>query len=211
MAKHAWFHGKRVSPSHKIVLDELERRGILSRINQGRRTIPEQTVFWLARKRYEAGLGPWAPVAARPWGGAPHIKWGREHHALDIDDGIVDRVALAYSELGIAVAFNVSGEPWHMDVLDEAALIRAARGLDKAGHITATLKFGMRHNDVKYAQSLLRKIDKKGEPRWKRKPGKTYGVTMRNAVKQFQKDNGLNADGVIGRNTWRMLIRRANQ
>jgi len=201
---NAFFHGKRVSPSHKVLLDEAERRGILDHINQGRRTIAEQTAFWNAYQAFLKG-GPWAPRAAFPVPSAPHIKWGKENHANDIDDGVVDRVAEMYREMGVPVAFNVAGEPWHMDTLSEDALIRAAGKLKAEGGLLATLKPGMTHNDVKVAKKHLARIGRLPKSRL---TGSTYGPYMLQAVKTFQKNNGLTPDGVIGPTTWKKLINK---
>lgn len=132
MRESVYHHGKRVSYSHGVLLrhyEQTKKRKL--HINQGRRTIAEQTRFWNAWQRFKRG-GPPAPLAAFPAPGAPHIKNGKEHHALDIDDGVVDEVAEFYRELDVPVAFNVPGEPWHMDTLDEAKLISAAAKIVEA-------------------------------------------------------------------------------
>ncbi len=198
MAQHAYFHGKRVSKSHKIMLDEAQRRGLVSYINQGRRTLAEQAAFYAHYLRYGH------PLAARPWGGAPHIKWGAENHALDINDGVVDRVAAFYRSQGVPVAFNVRGEPWHMDTLSEQKLIAAARRIDKNTY--RTIKFGMRDPDVVTAKRWLYKL---GIFKSKRR-SKRFGALLRTAVKRFQKRNGLKADGVIGPKTWKLLYKRTH-
>lgn len=198
---NAYFHGKRVSVSHKVLLDECERRGIVGAINQGRRTIAEQWVFWNHYKRYG-----W-PVAAYPSPAAPHIKWGREHHAMDINDGIVDRVAAQYRAWGVPVSFNVSREPWHMDSINEVRLIAAANSIRNRGGILATLKPGMRHSDVRSLRYYLFDAGYNRAPTTTAK--RYYGLRLKRMVKDFQRKHGLRADGVVGRHTWEVLKRVA--
>ncbi len=64
------------------------------------------------------------------------------------------------------------------------------------------LRFGMRGSDVMEIQALLRKIGYD--------PGNIDGIFGRGtemAVKQFQRNNGLTPDGVIGQNTYNALER----
>lgn len=191
-----YFKQARVSRSHKTLLDEAERRGILNSINQGKRTLAEQAVFYANYLR-----NGW-PKAAKPTPAAPHIKFCREAHALDIDDGVVDRVAAMYVEFGVPVAFNVPGEPWHMDTLDEQKLVHAAASLRGEKGILATIRPGMLHADVLYARSLLRRggYMAPGRNRVRR-----YGVEMATACRRCQRDKGLKPDGVIGPATWKIL------
>lgn len=193
----SWFHDRRVSASHLALLEEAERRGILSGVNQGRRTLAEQAVFYAHFLRFGH------PRAAKPLPTAPHIKMGHEHHALDVNAPEPARALAAfYRDLGVPVTFNVSGEPWHMDPTDESALIHAAGSLRDIRGLLATLRPGMRHQDVRYARTLLRRHGAlpKG-------PNRTpvYGVAMRAAAKRFQTSRRLAADAVIGPATWKAL------
>lgn len=189
-----YFHGKRVSRSHYALLTEAERRGIIRFINQGRRTIAEQTRFWLNYLRYGH------PLAARPWPGAPHIKYGREHHAIDANDGPVDDLAAFYRSQGIPVAFNVPGEPWHMDTLDEAALKRAA---EKYLHTALpVLKRGQTGPSVVKLKKLLYNKGRRGfGPR----NNPYFNKATEDAVKRVQKAHKMKADGIVGPNTWKIL------
>jgi hypothetical protein len=128
--------GKRVSPAHKTMLAAYEHQyGRAVHINQGARTLREQAAFYAHYLRYGR------PLAARPWGGAPHIKWGKQHHALDINaPEPAHSVAAFYRAHGVPVAFNVRGEAWHMDTLDEKKLIAAANRI--AGHRHESIRFG---------------------------------------------------------------------
>lgn len=132
MRASVYHRGTRVSYSHGVLLRAYEHATKTTlHVNEGRRTLAEQTAFWNAYQRSLRG-GPPAPLAAFPSRNAPHIKSGHEHHALDINDGIVDRVFDFYRSKGVKVAMNVPGEAWHMDTTDEKSLIRAAAKLAEA-------------------------------------------------------------------------------
>lgn len=62
-----------------------------------------------------------------------------------------------------------------------------------------TLRRGDRGTGVKYLQWIL---DNKG---YKLKIDGSFGPTTEEKVMDFQKDNGLVVDGIVGRNTWAML------
>lgn len=188
--------GKRVSPSHAAMLRAYEAQHGPVYINQGARTLGEQAAFYAHYLRYGS------PLAARPWGGAPHIKWGRQNHALDINaPEPAHSVAAFYRNHGVPVAFNVRGEAWHMDTLDEAKLIAAAKRLS-GGH--RTLREGMKGQDVKEAKKLLRAWGLKGFL-----INNTYfGPGTRKAVKRLQSHHGLRPDGTIGPKTWKLLWRK---
>lgn len=64
----------------------------------------------------------------------------------------------------------------------------------------ATLRWGSRGNDVRVAQ---RKLQTWGY--YKGSVDGVYGRQMYAAVTQFQRKNGLRADGVVGAATWRAL------
>lgn len=109
------YHGKRVSRQWRIVLNEAERDGVLFTVNSGRRTMAEQ--WRLVRQK-----GVWSPSnphgAARPAPWAPHIRVGRQDHALDIDTGGGGETRLqGWLVKHHAAAVNtVPGEPWHLEV-----------------------------------------------------------------------------------------------
>lgn len=199
-------HGKRVSNAHRVVLRAYEDKYDISvYINQGARTLAEQAHFyWLYKFRG-------GNVAARPWGGAPHIKWTKQHHALDINagwgKGQAQHVAAFYKSLGIPVAFNVAGEPWHMDVLDEGALLRAAARLGKS--VEPVLRQGQTGPSVVRLKKLLYDdgirffSGKNSSNRY----NPFFGKYTKSAVQRFQKKHGLPTDGVVGSRTWKALVK----
>ena len=64
----------------------------------------------------------------------------------------------------------------------------------------STLKRGSKGDNVKYLQyKLLSKFYNPGEI------DGAFGAKVDNAVRQFQKDNGLVVDGIVGKNTWNKL------
>lgn len=197
---NAYHHGKRVSVSHAVVLAGYEKAsGRTIYINQGRRTLREQGAFYATYLRYGR------PLAARPYPGAPHIKYGKEHHALDINDDVASGVAGYYRGLGIPVAFNVRGEPWHMDTLDEAALKRAAAKL--GGSSDPTLRYKMKGPSVVKLKKLLysKGVRNFSGSTSSNRYNPYFGEYTKSAVARFQKSNGLSPDGVVGPSTWKKL------
>jgi GH25 family lysozyme M1 (1,4-beta-N-acetylmuramidase) len=195
------FHDRRVSASHLALLEEAERRGIITKINSGRRSMLDQWRLVREKGVYHPTRNPGG--AALPSPNAPHIWVGRENHAIDEDaPHPVHELAAFYRDVGVPVSFEVATEAWHFRPPDEQALIRAAGSLRDIRGLLATLKPGMRHQDVRFARTLLRRHDAlpKG-------PNRTpvYGVAMRAATKRFQKARGLKPDAVIGPATWKAL------
>lgn len=192
--------GKRVSRSHAVMLAAYERKtGRAIYINQGARTIAEQTAFWNHYQKYG-----W-PLAAYPSPGAPHIKYGRENHALDVNADVVQGLAAFYRANGVPVAFNVPGEPWHMDALSESALIAAAKRLGGTAFLP-TIRKGSHGPSVAKLQVYLRMA---GYLPAKWHAHESYTLYVRRAVRRFQKDHKLTVDGVVGQKTWGVLIRAA--
>lgn len=66
--------------------------------------------------------------------------------------------------------------------------------------VKPTLRRGSRGDDVQELQETL--IARGYDPGT---PDGIYGKKTETAVKQFQRDNGLDADGVVGRKTWAAL------
>jgi hypothetical protein len=206
----ASFNGKRVSWPHKVILDDLERRGILKFINSGQRTMAEQTKLWLEKGQYHPIKNPDGAAFPNPF--APHIKKGKLNHAIDINDGTSDRVAAAYRDLGVPAVFNVSTEPWHIDFPDEGDLVRAAGSIRRMGGHLATLKPGMNHNDVRVMRYWLTDTGDFSVKRWRRLRKRTkYGPELVKAAKRFQKRRGLVPDGIVGPATWLALEKSAKR
>ncbi|MEK4029458.1 MULTISPECIES: NlpC/P60 family protein [Bacillaceae] len=63
-----------------------------------------------------------------------------------------------------------------------------------------TLKSGMKHSDVKELQQVL-----KAKGYYKSSLDTTFGPLTKSAVIRLQKANGLTADGIVGKNTFRVL------
>lgn len=195
---YTFLNGKRVSRDHATVLLAYRAKyGVWAQVNQGARTLAEQAHFYAIYLRYGR------PLAARPWGGAPHIKWGANNHALDINagwrPGQSQHVAAFYRSLGIPVAFNVSSEAWHMDTLDGRALARAADRLRK--HDKPVIKPGAHGPQVK---RLKRAMWAHGLRRYKRSTS-LYGPPAVRAIKRLQKAHHLRPDGIVGPRTWKLL------
>jgi hypothetical protein len=121
------FRGIKVSRPWRRVLEEAAKH-VNFTLNDGRRTLADQR----ARIRKH---GLWSPAnphgaaPAVPW--APHIKWGRANHALDVEpsDGGQQRLAAYLARHGVHVVFNVPPEPWHMDPVNGRELVRFYRRL----------------------------------------------------------------------------------
>mgnify|MGYP001454230350 CR=1 FL=1 len=81
-------------------------------------------------------------------------------------------------------------------------------GMVLVGPVTAhaafgeqTLKLGMKHDDVKELQDLLKR---KGYFTYKESTA-YFGPITRDAVVRFQRDSRLAADGIVGPNTFKAL------
>lgn len=121
--------GKRVSAAWKVVLDEAADDGVRFQLNSGQRTMAEQTALF-EQNMYPDGSGPrpGRPLTARPNANAPHIKAGRQNHALDVDSvGNGENELQAWlRRQGIDAVNNVPNEDWHIDVVSEGPLLDLA-------------------------------------------------------------------------------------
>jgi peptidoglycan hydrolase-like protein with peptidoglycan-binding domain len=68
-----------------------------------------------------------------------------------------------------------------------------------------TLRLGSKGDDVQFVQTVLEvhgfgPLAKDGD----------FGPKTEAAVKKYQRDRGLSADGIVGRNTWARIIHDAN-
>lgn len=124
----ASFQGKRVSTAWKTVLDQAVRDGISFQLNSGQRTMAEQQALY--DQNMSGGQPrPGRPLTAVPNGNAPHIRVGRQNHALDVDmyaKGGEQKLQNWLVKQGLGAVNNVPGEGWHIDVPDENQLLRLA-------------------------------------------------------------------------------------
>lgn len=105
------FQGKRVSAQWHAVLTEATRH-VRFRLNSGQRTMAEQRELY---RLYKSGRGN---LAAFPSPVAPHIRVGREDHAIDVDalDGGETRLQRWLEQQGARMSNPVRGEAWHMEI-----------------------------------------------------------------------------------------------
>lgn len=117
------FQGKHVSEDWYWVLNEAWRQGVRFQLNSGQRTMAEQWALY-------RNPPPGTPVVAFPNPNAPHIRVGRQNHAIDVDTnayaGGEQHLQNWLIKHGIPAVNNVAREAWHIDPVDGAALHRAA-------------------------------------------------------------------------------------
>lgn len=131
MAKYK-IDGNPVSKPWHTVLTHYRRTGGQFRVNSGRRTLKEQ---WRLYRLYKAGKGN---LAAYPNPGAPHIRYGRANHAIDVDNlahatnrtTAPERMLRWLTSNGVQASRPVPGEPWHIEV-DRAGLLRFAKSIER--------------------------------------------------------------------------------
>lgn len=115
------FQGKRVSPNWETVLQAAWDEGVRFQLNSGQRTLAEQRAL-------VATKGLWSPSnpkgAAAPSPDAPHIRDGRQAHALDVDlfahGGGEAKLQRWLEHHGVVVRNTVPSEPWHMEISEDA-------------------------------------------------------------------------------------------
>lgn len=202
------FDGHHVSDAWFEVLTAARRAGVAFRLNSGRRTFAEQQRL---HDLWRAGNGA---LAAVPSHTAPHIRTGRDDHALDVDmhvGGGVEALRAWLRGHGLLTSLTVPGEGWHVEA-DSAAELRAASArlaqpptlLDRLR--ARPLRPGGRGRPVRAVQVYLRRAGL-----WSGRPAKligTYGPALERAVRAFQERVGLAADGVVGPKTFAALRRR---
>lgn len=125
------FDGKRVSRRWHRVLTAARKAGVKFTLNSGRRTMREQWALFRQNMRW-TGSGwvpkPNRPVTAYPSPTAPHIRVGRQDHALDVNsvDGGEARLQAWLERHGAHPTNPVPGEAWHLE-LPARELRRLAR------------------------------------------------------------------------------------
>jgi GH24 family phage-related lysozyme (muramidase) len=204
----AVFDGHRVSPDWYAVLSAARRAGLAFRLNSGQRTMAEQQRLY---DLWRAGIGN---LAAVPSANAPHIRVGRQDHALDIDMHVGVGTGGVRSWLkahGVPTSLTVPGEGWHIeaDSADQlhAAAVKLAKPLTVLDRLRARpLRRGSKSPDVRSVQIYLRRAGLfRGTPA--QKVG-TVGSELYTAVKRFQKRVKLPVDGIVGPKTFAALRRR---
>lgn len=148
------FQGKRVSRTWAIILNAAWDAGVRFQLNSGQRLMAEQAA--LVREK-----GLWSPSndhgAAAPSTTAPHIRAGHEHHALDVNaDGGHTRLAAWLRAHGIPVAFNVPGEPWHLDPVSEPALVELAQRIRWHGYTASERRWIVEYDHLRKVQVVRR-------------------------------------------------------
>lgn len=106
------FDSKKVSTSWDVVLTHARRMGVKFKLDSGRRTMAEQWGLW--RNFRKNGH----PTAAFPSPTAPHIRVGKQAHAIDVNslDGGENRLQHFLQKEGLHPRNTVKGEPWHLTV-----------------------------------------------------------------------------------------------
>jgi hypothetical protein len=197
----------RLGEDHYVICTEAIRKGVIEPddLNEGRRTMAEQWAFFRNQP----------PLAAFPNPNAPHIWAGRNNHAIDANsfNGAARRLANFYESLGIDVVFNVPGENWHFQPTSGAQLKRAADKIRRQRD-AAVLERGERSNKVKFLKHQLHYIKdadtgrnyyRHGRPRPEEGYDNLFNEELEVAVKKFQRDHKLKADGQVGPATDRKI------
>jgi hypothetical protein len=107
-----YIDGKRVKLYWWVVLTAAKDAGVRFTLTSGNRTMAEQREL---RRRYENGTGN---LAAKPSPLAPHIRVGRQDHAIDVDslNGGETRLQRWLESEGVKPTNPVAGESWHMEL-----------------------------------------------------------------------------------------------
>ncbi|MDI3518015.1 MAG: stage sporulation protein [Caldanaerobacter sp.] len=95
---------------------------------------------------------------------------------------------------------NVSSPPQTSNTSNSSATQTVAQAT-----FSRTLRYGMQGEDVKFLQSILNKLGFDVGT-----PDGIFGFKTQNAVVQFQKANGLVADGIVGPATQKVLLQKVN-
>lgn len=132
MARFTEFQGRRVSRGWKTLLSAAWADGVRFQLNDGARTMAIQ------RQRIR-DHGLWSPTnshgaaPARPW--APHIKYKRSNHAIDVDTvaygGGEQHLQNWLQRHGVNVVNNVATEGWHLDPVSLTNFLKVVRRVHK--------------------------------------------------------------------------------
>ena len=123
------FQGKRVSAQWFVVLTEASRH-VRFTLTSGQRTMAEQQALY---NLYKSGRGN---LAAFPSPTAPHIRVGRQDHAIDVNalDGGETRLQRWLEQQGARASNPVRGEAWHMEI-NPADLAMLAKRFGQASRL----------------------------------------------------------------------------
>ena len=175
------FEGKPVSEKWFALLTAARKAGVGFSVNSGRRTMGQQ---WELYRAYKAGRGS---LAAFPNPNAPHIRMGRQDHAIDFEGS--QAIINWAGKHSVNLRRTVSGESWHLE---------AQNGF--LGTFTAgprTLRGGARGKDV---YRLVTNLMWLGFLPWPvlGRPRSYYGGWVSTGVAHFQRHYKLAVDGVAG-------------
>jgi hypothetical protein len=126
---------------------------------------------------------PGRPITAVPSHTAPHIKTGKDNHALDIStlDGGETRLQNAIRALGVTWMNNVANEDWHGEISED--------GLNKLYRWALAQRA---KRAAKAARERARRLRAKRERRRKAEIGKKHGLVHTYAAIDAAKNAGLN-------------------
>jgi hypothetical protein len=208
------FQGKRVSTSWDIVLTDAAKR-VRFRLNSGRRTPAEQARLF-AQNMHRVG-GRWVPkpghaLTAFPTPGAPHYRYGRQNHSIDVDSFYGDGENALERELermGLVIVNDVPGESWHQTEVDNDRLKRVAgrvlaADVDETPTLRKLDRGVMEGPSVRRLQGLLRGAGVSGVPL-----NSKYDFATRLATKRFQRKHSIPTDAraTVGPKTWALLLK----
>lgn len=194
------FRDKRVSESWLVVLTEAAKH-VSFKLNSGRRTRAEQEAL-IRQKGVWSPSNPTGAAAYSP--SAPHIRAGREDHALDVDTSGGGNAKLSdwLHRQGLSVDHEIQAEPWHMEARSESSLKSLASRI-KARNVSPMLRKGYVNREaVRRLQALLR-----GKGYTSVRVNGKYDWLTRIAVRKFQRKHGISrtSDTRVNVATWEAL------
>ncbi len=189
MVKYVSIDNERVSAEWWSVVNAMRDDGVNFTVNEGHRTMQRQ---WFLYNGYKKGL-PGFNLAAFPSPVAPHIRTGRIDHAIDFSN---DQAAYNWLNMHqLQPRRTVRGESWHLEV--PAAKLKAFYQKHKGPRV---IKKGSKDGeDIQKVQVYLRGIGFLPK-RWN--AHNSYTLTVRRAVRAFQRSRKLKVDGVVGPSTF---------
>lgn len=200
--KYVPIDGEQVSEPWYVLLNDIRNEDrVAFHVNEGHRTMARQSYFYLGWIRHLAGFA----LAAKPSASAPHIRSGRNDHAVDFNNA--EGVRRAANKRGVRLTRTVKWpdgrirEEWHLEAND-AELEHYFNTHNGDPIIWPFYVKPYRANNaaaVTTLQKLLRGVHLTNVVNGK------YGIWTRRAVRKFQHKHGLKADGIVGPATWKAL------